>query len=170
MNPGCKSRSWVEDNCFPSELDNYSKYRYKLAGHPRHLQIKYQEPEEVAGDRLDDIDKPSESDSGLSRFPHNSASLTRSHRVNHTSSNPERVHRDVPPAPCATRLSPPRSGPLDHFVEACQTLNLPVLREQNLRIKLRICPAVIGRLPGGGSNGVLLCASSPRHIGVGENE
>lgn len=73
----------MEDSDIPSELDMaHSKYRYKLTRQSLHFELKYQEPERVAGDRLDDIDKPSEPDSGLSRFPHNSASVTRSHRVN----------------------------------------------------------------------------------------
>lgn len=73
----------MEDSDIPSELDMaYSKYRYKVIRQSLHFEAKYQEPERVAGDRLDDIDKPSEPDSGLSRFPHNSASVTRSHRVN----------------------------------------------------------------------------------------
>lgn len=102
----------------------FPKYRYKLARQSPALHVKYQEPVELAGDRLDDIDKPSEPDSGLSRFPHNSASLTRSHRVNQqalilkeyigTVGTPSFSPSD---APCATRLSPPASGPPDSFAE-----------------------------------------------------
>lgn len=116
----------------------YFKYRYKLARHSLTRQEKYQEPEEVAGDRLDDIDKPSEPDSGLSRFPPQLRICYSISSSQPTSSNPEKYIVTVrPPSPSrlTTRLSPPGSGPLDFFAERYQGLpNLKFAAHRTLRV------------------------------------
>lgn len=110
----------------------FSKYRYKLLRQSLPLRLEYQEPGKVAGDRLDDIDKPSEPDSGLSRFPHNSASVTRSHRVNRQGSNPEEYIGAVRPPSSSPCGAPCRNPPFSAWVRTPRIISVDRKTCENL--------------------------------------